>query len=537
MLHGAKGNGSNDDTGAINEAITTAGAGGTVYFPNGTYMIGAAGLILSASVKFLGASTVGTILKQSATSTNTVSTTSMCIGSATLNAFVQATANNIEFENLTIDANSNATFALAVPSTLSGIKTTKVTCKGGVVGFYTQNVSNITVDNCSFILNSLHQLLFTVNTGGTMANVNVSNSLFDPLGANAGATIATVSCWICNSYKGTGSSITCHNNTINYASLGATVESDGFVATAVNTGTVTGVSVSGGTITMTSGMAVSTYSNGHAAELSSVTDYTVNGVVVVTGSQIGITCEKTADSGIVPTGTITGNCISGVYGASGYPTAGIKATSGNANITGNYIENFDCQIYGNCDATNIVANVVQITNSGSANQGISYYCTGNDTGSSISDNMVLGASNAGGYCIGIFGFSSTACAYLNISNNFGRNAAYGLTFFTNGTATSTNVIGNNFYNVATPIYQPPTGALIISQSSGALQLNNYTTAGLLQNDASGKVTTLAASTGYGTPTNGAKQSSFDATSITLPNLAAAVAQLIVDLKADKILAA
>ena len=40
-------------------------------------------------------------------------------------------------------------------------------------------------------------------------------------------------------------------------------------------------------------------------------------------------------------------------------------------------------------------------------------------------------------------------------------------------------------------------------------------------------------TGYGTPTNGARQSSFDATSITLPNLAACVAQLIIDLKAGK----
>ena len=40
----------------------------------------------------------------------------------------------------------------------------------------------------------------------------------------------------------------------------------------------------------------------------------------------------------------------------------------------------------------------------------------------------------------------------------------------------------------------------------------------------------ATSTGYGTPTGGAKQASFAAGSITLPNLAAAVAQLILDLK-------
>lgn len=41
------------------------------------------------------------------------------------------------------------------------------------------------------------------------------------------------------------------------------------------------------------------------------------------------------------------------------------------------------------------------------------------------------------------------------------------------------------------------------------------------------------SSGYGTPTGGAHQASFAAGSITLPNLAAAVAQLIVDLKAGR----
>ena len=44
-------------------------------------------------------------------------------------------------------------------------------------------------------------------------------------------------------------------------------------------------------------------------------------------------------------------------------------------------------------------------------------------------------------------------------------------------------------------------------------------------------------TGYGTPTNGAKQPSFDATTITLGNLAAAVAQLIADLKTHGLLGA
>jgi hypothetical protein len=46
----------------------------------------------------------------------------------------------------------------------------------------------------------------------------------------------------------------------------------------------------------------------------------------------------------------------------------------------------------------------------------------------------------------------------------------------------------------------------------------------------------AAPTGYGTPTGGARQGSFAAGSITLPNLAAGVAQLILDLKATGVIA-
>ena len=58
--------------------------------------------------------------------------------------------------------------------------------------------------------------------------------------------------------------------------------------------------------------------------------------------------------------------------------------------------------------------------------------------------------------------------------------------------------------------------------------------------ASGKVLSINGATlltgnssGYGNPTNGAKQSGFDAMTITLPNLAACVAQLITDLASGK----
>ena len=70
--------------------------------------------------------------------------------------------------------------------------------------------------------------------------------------------------------------------------------------------------------------------------------------------------------------------------------------------------------------------------------------------------------------------------------------------------------------------QTMTAGLTLSAGS---KIGFYTAAGAVQ------------STGYGTPTNGAKQASFDATTITLPNLAAAVAQLILDLKSVGLVAA
>jgi len=57
------------------------------------------------------------------------------------------------------------------------------------------------------------------------------------------------------------------------------------------------------------------------------------------------------------------------------------------------------------------------------------------------------------------------------------------------------------------------------------------------NFAANSVTPAAQPTGYGTPTGGARQASFAAGSIALPDLAAAVAQLIIDLKGTGLIGA
>lgn len=95
----------------------------------------------------------------------------------------------------------------------------------------------------------------------------------------------------------------------------------------------------------------------------------------------------------------------------------------------------------------------------------------------------------------------------------------------------------------------PTGAQAVMRTLGAQPIvfgtnNTYRgqfsgTGGLLVAGALGINGNAAPAqpTGYGTPTGGAHQASFAAGSITLPNLAAAVAQLIIELKAYGLIAA
>lgn len=84
----------------------------------------------------------------------------------------------------------------------------------------------------------------------------------------------------------------------------------------------------------------------------------------------------------------------------------------------------------------------------------------------------------------------------------------------------------------------PVAGLVLTESGAAFAAGvTCTTLAASSYFGCNGATPAAPMTGYGTPTNGAVQGSFDATSITLPNLAAAVAKLILDLKATGLVAA
>lgn len=102
--HGAKGDGSTDDTTAINAAIALANtSGGTVFFPKGTYVISGTGLTpIQTGVVLRGASKGSTTIKPAAGFNADVISTPIP-GTAGTPGFVQ---NFVGVESLTIDGSN-----------------------------------------------------------------------------------------------------------------------------------------------------------------------------------------------------------------------------------------------------------------------------------------------------------------------------------------------------------------------------------------------------------------------------------------------
>src|SRR5208282_2937101 len=214
MYYGATGNGSTDDTTAINAAIAAiTSTKAVLYFPAGTYVVSST-LTLAAPVRVVGDSQASTIVFLKA--------------SSNCNVFA-VTSSNVSFEQLKVDGNSaNNTgniFGISYATTLSNFTLKSVSvinCGNGVIML---SDSNVLVDGCVFSGSLGSQFGYEFTVGVASSNVTIVNSLFDSTGVTS--PYVNLYMWPAST-TGSVSNVLISNNVITFPQTGAT-ESDGIV--------------------------------------------------------------------------------------------------------------------------------------------------------------------------------------------------------------------------------------------------------------------------------------------------------------------
>jgi hypothetical protein len=437
QTYGATGNGTTDDTTAVNAAITAAGAGGTVFFPNGTYKL--SGITLSASVRLIGASQAGTILKLGTASTN----------------FITLSSNAIEFENLTVDANSlvsNA--AIYGTSGYNNITLRRITVKNAPYGTRFNNNSNLIVDECSIVLNTLHQLFYAFSA--VCANVTITNNYIDPQGAVP--STGAVGIWLQGSDT-TGeslSNVVIADNIVNYVGHG-TVETDGIVLTSRHC-TLSNVTISGNALSL-SGNAdnaigievqgcVGTVISGNSISLLSATGTNIVGMALIRST-----------SGDATGGTVAGNSIVGNLSITA--TTGISATHGAWDITGNNLVNIFHAIVMGDNGQVAVGNAIVLPAINASSVGITHTVNAG-LGASISHNIIT--SSGAGWQLGIALTGATKRNIISDGNVFCNiDTAYSLQGSTYDNVTLSN---NKIYSSRVTYGNlPATGVLVLETTA------------------------------------------------------------------------
>jgi hypothetical protein len=187
---GAVGDGTTDDTAAIQAAIQSVSTGGIVYFPAGNYISGPFTLANMFAVTLRGANKFTSVLKLNQT--------------GTLLAFTNAQW--CRLEHLGFETNA-APHSIAVARGVS----------------FTQSSGNNVVDDCAFSGFSKNGLLIEGTVGAQLSGHKIVNSMFlgnaeeqllttycndfhmenNQFGRLAGITVATIGCYLDNSSAGT----------------------------------------------------------------------------------------------------------------------------------------------------------------------------------------------------------------------------------------------------------------------------------------------------------------------------------------------
>jgi len=226
--YGAVGNGSTDDTVAIQAAIDAANAagGGTVYFPAGTYKLTDT-VNLKANVKLQGAGRRVTYLKQFTNSKK-------CLAQSNTSYYN-------DMSDLSFTINTGVTGAILVQ--LEGGSTNIQNCNfvGGQTGLVVSATYYVNLWGCEFGYQTSRGIQFS-GVGGANANsvstTKFSNITGDCISISSGAYVVNIfSCWFevitgygINTEAAVGTIIGCYFETISIAAINVTGTSGTFMA-------------------------------------------------------------------------------------------------------------------------------------------------------------------------------------------------------------------------------------------------------------------------------------------------------------------
>ena len=417
-----------DDTAAINTAIAAA-SGGTVFFPAGIYMVGAA-LAVGVATRLLGASQNGSVIKLAVAATQ----------------LLNVTSSNVTIENLTFDGMFNvsgqvATFAVSL-STIT-VKSTTFTSSHNY-GVYFNSTSNLLVDGCSFTKAGVTELFYGINAA--CSNVNIVNNYCDNQGITASGI--TVGIWVDWFASGPLTNLNISDNIVFYPGRGAT-ETDGIVVSVGTAGNADTIVVGNNVI-----QCVGASTSGFGIEIAACTNCSVidNTISCVGGT--GIVLESAA------TGTCSGNSIKSTTSDSG---AGISLVAVDWDVNSNYIAGF---VYGIATTVGDVA--IDGNSISSSNTGIYYYVNAGGP-SNISCNKLRACT------YGITTYGATV-RNLSIVDNSIDGGGYGITFW--GTAHSHCLCsGNQITSTNTYSSAPATGVLFLDQTAAGVLIIGQNSAG------------------------------------------------------------
>lgn len=536
-VNGAVGDGSTDDTAAIQNALTLCrmAGGGIVYVPEGVYLVSST-LQAGSNTTVLGAGGGVTTIKMKSGSWSSATQNGSNGGISCLQAY-GSTSSNITVRGITWDGNE--TGVTAIPSWADASECSPLALRG---------TANVTVDNCQ-VINSIGYSLYLWNcTDFTVSNNRVTSgqvSAAQGWGTPAGQDGIHVSA---SQYGDVTDNIIATGN--------STAGDDAIALQSWGTGAnaIVGVSVTGNIITASAQSGIDLALSGGPISSVAITGNTISntqadGLILQPFSY----AAATLTTGVTISGNTFANVGLGGTGYNGITAVGYASNSlGTGNgwadliITGNTFVGFDnsgqlgmfltegsgLQINQNAVDQWIATNGIQVGDSAGPTSVTNFQVSGNtvnmtagtDTGGNgilvqesqngtVSGNVLDGPTpNASGSAGINIGAGTTACTGIVVTGNRITGWDYGCSEYNGGVASDYNQFtGNIVHGCTTPIsisgphtlYQPAVtdvGGIIDSEQFVALSssytLTSSTSAQKLFNATTSGTLTVAATTTY-----------------------------------------